>query len=113
MFKSQTQGLRPRTPKSLRAADLRHRPWLRTPLRKTPEPPWSVLLCLLVFSGDVERAGGTPAAEEPSSLSVPVSSGGEAAGRDAGGKVWHGGSVGVRGVPPPRLRFENKRIAST
>src|SRR4051794_23356309 len=50
VFDLQTQGLRPRTTKSILAADFRHPPWRRTPLRKTPEPLLvgaSVLACLL------------------------------------------------------------------
>src|SRR3954469_23475633 len=33
------------------------------PLRKTPGPPWSVLLCLRHLSVDVVRANGTQAPE--------------------------------------------------
>src|SRR3954468_4324489 len=71
-----------------------------SPPGKTPEPPWSVLLGLLVFSVDVDRASGTPGSRSTVQLTCPVSSGGESAITEGRGSLPQGGSSGVRGRSP-------------
>src|SRR4051794_3378208 len=106
MFKLQMQGLRPRTPKSLRAADFRHPPWWRTPLRKTPEPPWSVLLCLVVFSVDVVGRGGTSQQKHRPAYRSGVFRRGPSAGMPAEGlaRRLRGGAGGT----PPASAFREQ-----
>src|SRR4051794_9960861 len=102
MFKLQPQGLRPRTPKSLHAADSATLPG-RGSLRKTPEPLLVGASVRVGLLGRRDRASGTTAAEAPVQLTCPVSSGGEpSAGMPAEALAWR--LCGGAGGTPSRVR---------